>query len=123
MSTNASNGRAWWASFALVLLVLACGGHATESNGNGDPGGGSDPTGTPVPTCADICRHIVDACFPGANIDGCVKDCEKMRTDFAGCKAVDAFLRCNLTARVVCTDKATIDDCYEERNNVERCKS
>jgi hypothetical protein len=124
MTTTTNKGRAWCASFAVALLAIACGGRTTDNtNGTDVPGSGTTPTDTTVPTCAEICRHVVDTCFPGAKTDPCVKDCEDMRTDFAGCKALDAFLRCNLTARVVCTEKATIDDCYEERNNVVRCKS
>ena len=124
MSTIASQHGPWLVSTALVLSALACGGRTTDGTGvPDDPGGNGNMTTTaPPPTCNDICRHIVDACFPGGVIDQCARDCEKMRSEFKGCALLDTFLRCNLTARVLCRDKeAVLDDCYRERDDLKRC--
>ena len=133
MSTIASKHGIWLAYFAFVLLALGCGGRTTDGTGvPDDPGSGNTPpTSTPPPTCNDICRHVVDSCFPGGVVDQCARDCEKMRSEFMGCPSLDGFLRCNLKARVICGIKeAIIDDCYgerddltRERNDPGRCKS
>ena len=106
----------------LLLFSLECGGRVIDDNGTADDGT-KPPTDKPAPTCSEICRHVIDSCFPGGLIDGCARDCETMRADYLGCMGLDPFLRCNLTARVRCTDMAVIDDCYVERNELVRCKS
>jgi len=125
MSTIASKHGTWLAYTALVLSALACGGRTTDNTGvPDDPGGNGNmpPTNTTAPTCNDICRHLVDSCFPGGVIDPCARECEKKRTDFKGCALFDTFLRCNLTARVLCRDnEAVLDDCYSERDDLKRC--
>jgi hypothetical protein len=114
MGRISKDGKAY---IAVVLFTFGCGGRVTE---NTDTSG--DRTNAPPPTCSAICRHVVDACFPGGVIETCVRDCETMLTDYMGCPGLDPFLRCNVKARVVCTDMAIIDDCYTERNDLVRCK-
>ena len=119
MAKITSKDRTWAAYFSLVLFGVGCGGKTSDDTYVA----GDGTTSTPPPTCEQICRHVVDACFPGAGIEPCVRDCETTVTEYTGCKALDPFLRCNARARVLCTDMAVIDDCYVERNELTRCKS
>jgi hypothetical protein len=111
MATMASNHGVRGACLAVLLLVFACGGRAADEDANGEP------------TCSQVCRHVVDTCTPGADIETCVGQCEKMRADYMGCPALEVFMRCSTTARVVCMNGAVIDDCLEERNMLSRCDS
>jgi hypothetical protein len=122
MRTSSNHYRTRWVYVVLVLSALGCGGRVTDASTDDTdvPGGGTD---TSAPACSAICRHVVDSCFPGGGIEPCVRSCESTRVDYAGCRSLTPFLRCNLTARVVCTDEAVIDDCYGERNELVRCKS
>jgi hypothetical protein len=106
-----------------VLIGLGCGGRTSDEDEPGNPSGTGQPNDTPVPSCNQICRRAVDKCVPGAAVDQCVKDCEGMRSDYMGCQGLDKFLRCNLTAPVLCTERVVFDGCYEERNDLVRCKS
>lgn len=110
---------------AALLCAVGCGGRTGEEPDDGsDPsGGGGQTTGTPVPTCGQICRRAVDTCFPGGVTDQCVKDCEAARTEYMGCKGLDKFLACRLSTRILCTEKVTFDGCYDELNELVRCKS
>jgi hypothetical protein len=123
MTTLAPKMRPETACWAIALLALACGGR-TVGGGNTDiADSGTPPSDTPAPTCSAICRRAVDLCFPGAPIDQCSSDCEKMRSDYKGCPAVlDTFLRCRMSVPIVCTDIVTFDGCSSEANDLSRCK-
>jgi hypothetical protein len=122
MATIGSKDWTWGVCFAVFVLNFGCGGKTTEDSDSSGAGNSTTPT-PPPPACDAICRHVVGSCFANGAIDECARDCEKMLTDFAGCAALDTFLRCNAKARVVCADKVIIDDCYPERNELARCKS
>ena len=109
MDSKASNDGVRGACFAVLLLFFACGGRANDDDVTGEP------------TCSQVCRHVIETCTPGGEIDACVKDCDKMRTDFMGCAALDPFMRCSVTARVVCTGMAVIEGCSEERTALTNC--
>ena len=115
----ASKGGVRGGFLAVLLLALGCGGKTTDDAYDS----GDGITNTPPPTCAQICRHVVDTCFPNGDIEPCARDCETMIGTYTGCSGLDPFLRCNVKARVVCTDRAIIDDCYAERTDLSRCKS
>jgi hypothetical protein len=122
MATIGSKDWTWGVCFAVLYLTLGCGGKTTDDTETSGAARGTTST-NPPPTCDAICRHIVNSCFPDGLIDECARDCETMLTDYAGCAALDPFLRCNAKARVVCAAKVIIDDCYLERNDLARCKS
>ncbi|HMI87657.1 MAG TPA: hypothetical protein VK550_26405 [Polyangiaceae bacterium] len=110
------------ASLTAALIALGCGGRVSEdSDQNTDTDDNGGVIVAPAPTCAAVCRHVVDSCVPGGDIAQCARDCESMRSEVLGCKALDVFLRCMPTVPVLCGDEIKIDGCYEERNEVARC--
>ncbi|MET0593346.1 MAG: hypothetical protein ABW133_11640 [Polyangiaceae bacterium] len=108
---------------SILAALTACGGRSTDDENTGnDTDNGTGSKSTPAPSCAEICRHVVDQCVPGGSIQQCAIDCEAMRTKYQTCKALDTFLRCMPKVPVVCSaERVTIDGCYDERNNLERC--
>ncbi|HMJ54663.1 MAG TPA: hypothetical protein VK540_21425 [Polyangiaceae bacterium] len=113
-------------TFTLVALTAGCGGRTT-----GDPNGqpdtvdpaGTTPPDTPLPTCTEICDHVIGTCALGANTDACKKECEVMRTDFKGCKQLDTVLRCMPTAPVKCLPgEARIVGCDLELGALGQCR-
>jgi hypothetical protein len=123
MTTLARNTLVLVACSAATWFV-GCGGRANDDDpGNGQDGNGTT-TMTPVPTCVEICRTVVDRCFPGGVITQCTSDCEAMRTRYKGCSALDAFMRCMPEVPVLCSSETvTIDGCYEERTKLGHCPS
>jgi hypothetical protein len=124
MITHARKGRGKTTYWALALLVLGCGGRTTNGDDTdaNDPDGGTTPP-SPTPTCGEICRRAIDRCFPGASIEQCDRDCESTRSEYKGCPALDAFLRCRMSVPILCTDKVVFDGCSAEVNDVSRqCK-
>ena len=119
MTRIACRAGTWGTYLTVLLLALGCGGRAADDGYVS----GDGVTNTPPPTCDQICKHVVDSCFPGAEIEPCARDCEAMVAEFTSCKELDPFLRCNVKAKVVCTDRAVIDDCSLERNRLLNCKS
>jgi hypothetical protein len=116
---------AWAARFALAALAVGCGGRTnSETSGETDTAadGGTTPTGTPVPTCTEICNHVVGVCAAGASIDTCSQSCEAMRTSYAGCKELEMVLRCMPTAEVQCVPgEAKIVGCGTVLGKLEEC--
>src|SRR5262249_42217442 len=112
------------AACSAFASMAACGGRSTDNgtagiNDDGTGGTGGSSGTTPAPTCADICRRVVDQCIPGGSIEECSADCEAMRTRYQGCEALDTFLRCMPKVPVLCAgEKVTIDGCYDERNQL-----
>jgi len=111
---------------ALIALIGGCGGRtlgAASGEDDTTADGGTPSSDTPLPTCTEICNHVIDSCARGANIDSCKKDCETMRTDFARCKGeLDAVLRCLPTAMVQCLPgEAKIVSCGIELGKLESC--
>jgi hypothetical protein len=117
---------AWAATFTLAALAVGCGGRTnSETNGETDTAadGGTTPPDTSVPTCTEICDHVVGVCAAGASIDACSKSCEAMRTSFAGCKQLDTVLRCMPTAEVQCLPgEANIVGCGTELGKLDECR-
>jgi hypothetical protein len=112
------------ATFTLVALTVGCGGRvAAEPYGQPtDDAGSTTPPGTPLPTCDEICDHVIGTCAPGANTDACKKECEKMCTDFKGCRQLDTVLRCMPTAAVRCLPgEARIVGCDLELGELDDC--
>lgn len=101
----------------VAFLAASCGGRMTD--GEGTTTGGVES----LPTCVEICTHIVHTCIPGAAITTCVADCEGTLTRFASCpKELAPYLRCMETTAVECRDPmVTILDCSAERGRLENC--
>jgi len=102
-------------------VATGCGGLRT-----GPADGVLEPDGAglaPPPSCVTICRHIIDACTPGADLDACVADCERTNRDFASCpRPLRDYLECVVQTRVECQpDKVVILDCSAERQVLEHC--
>jgi hypothetical protein len=106
--------------FAFAALG-GCGGRSNDGE-VGDPDGDPSGSGAPLPTCAEICRNMIDRCVPGAPIEKCAASCEAIRTSRQGCAALDVYLRCMPTVPVECgNDQVTIVGCHEEYNALSRC--
>jgi len=119
--TNFSNKCAALATLSIAMVLAGgCGGRANESAESDTDADGNATI--PLPTCTEICRHVVDSCVPGGEIKQCATDCEAMRAEFMGCEALGPLLRCMPKAPVLCLRKIEINGCQEERDAVNACR-